>query len=823
MMLKERKPDEADSASANPNRYDDSEMSRSENSSAPSPKSKQNTVEPKHFPRTFTHDEVMNALNNEPGEYSEDGTIPPLFILCGKDKTYQQRSQGNKVFRTIILRSREAYNVAKSKFYKMQITKDIVKTLADEYNAFFIKPAKDDTSWKELTILEARDKTSHALRFAYTKNLLPTPDTTTELPWEPSLPTAKAVEATATVDKSFKKKKSYNRMPNLTIIGDSVSGCTEKTRKPRKRKGDTNVAHTAAGVSCRANKKVRHDCKESGAPGSLDYAVELQRFPVRSFASSQGHAQPIDLIAGTVASVSEQSNRSVANNCSAATSHIIQLPRSNINQSMRQMQKSSTHASPRDKYKNSFADQQTALQQTNVSQLSAQQEVVLHKENSFIGSRPTGGVLPGSAACSFTVDQKQDYPDSEVEQNSFPDLGLQETWWQAMFKKLVRYKVINGNTDVLPMDNDKQLWNWVNHQRLKMSMLQSGMPCTEVDQRHISQLNSIGFQWASSSDLRRESIKTYPDENWDKLFRRLQLYVEIHGNANVPPDFVDRELMLWVSIQRVNISKIRMGLACEAMSHAKINKLDSVGINWVQPCSDPETSPVESPLLAEHNDRMPQTSALQVLAGSAAERSSVLPQESLKGESQLCGMNSDPHYPVITHHDESGIAGQQVQAMDRQEAARSSDQERNKHLLMLLEKRRAQAKQYSALQNHQQQINAEFENQLFRERLLVGPPIIPGNRVMENRDDNQASFHAVRAGNQVLFCSMPPQYHPVMQHQQQHPARVRYVVLDPAQMAQLQASHGLQNPVIMDSSRTMGEASSSPEARPSLFPASEPL
>ena len=92
-------------------------------------------------------------------------------ILCGKDKTFS-RHKGNIVFREKIMSMASEYKLAITKPARMKLTKAIVESLKAEYNARFLRsiPVSDDVFvWEEISDQQARDKTSHALRFALGK------------------------------------------------------------------------------------------------------------------------------------------------------------------------------------------------------------------------------------------------------------------------------------------------------------------------------------------------------------------------------------------------------------------------------------------------------------------------------------------------------------------------------------------------------------------------------------------------------------------------------------------------------------------------------
>lgn len=91
-------------------------------------------------------------------------------ILCGKDKTFNNHT-GNQVFRAVIMMWVDTYKAATSKQEKMRITRNIVTYMHKQYNSRFLKRVgveRDQCSWEQIGEDAARDKISHALRFAAT-------------------------------------------------------------------------------------------------------------------------------------------------------------------------------------------------------------------------------------------------------------------------------------------------------------------------------------------------------------------------------------------------------------------------------------------------------------------------------------------------------------------------------------------------------------------------------------------------------------------------------------------------------------------------------
>ena len=90
----------------------------------------------------------------EPAEYD---------ILCGKDKTYSKHP-GNLAYIDLIASYSGRYQQATTKQEKMRITKEIVSHMKNKYGSRFIKVKGQ--GWQEISDQMARDKVSHALRFA---------------------------------------------------------------------------------------------------------------------------------------------------------------------------------------------------------------------------------------------------------------------------------------------------------------------------------------------------------------------------------------------------------------------------------------------------------------------------------------------------------------------------------------------------------------------------------------------------------------------------------------------------------------------------------
>ena len=93
-------------------------------------------------------------------------------------------------------------------------------------------------------------------------------------------------------------------------------------------------------------------------------------------------------------------------------------------------------------------------------------------------------------------------------------------------------------------EEDPTLAEWVRQQRVLMRAhrKQALPPHSIFCQRHINQLNAIGFEWEGSE--------------WETMFYQLVEYKDKHGHCNVPIEYENLELVVWVKTQRENKSQL---------------------------------------------------------------------------------------------------------------------------------------------------------------------------------------------------------------------------------------------------------------------------
>mmetsp|Transcript_7585 Transcript_7585/g.11050 ORF Transcript_7585/g.11050 Transcript_7585/m.11050 type:complete len:402 (+) Transcript_7585:2-1207(+) len=74
-------------------------------------------------------------------------------------------------------------------------------------------------------------------------------------------------------------------------------------------------------------------------------------------------------------------------------------------------------------------------------------------------------------------------------------------------------------------------------------------------------------------------------QSWDAYFAELESFKEANGSCNVPPDFENKHLLAWISLQRRERKKQQDGLR-SSLTEDRMWKLDGLGFDWVISASD---------------------------------------------------------------------------------------------------------------------------------------------------------------------------------------------------------------------------------------------
>lgn len=115
---------------------------------------------------TILHN-LFPSRNNSSSSIVIDGPTDN-DVLCGRDRNFCKHP-GNLLYRVHVERQASAYALATTKQGKMKITKSIVHAMQSQYGSRFLRRTEAN-QWEVLTNVQARDKTSHALRFINNSN-----------------------------------------------------------------------------------------------------------------------------------------------------------------------------------------------------------------------------------------------------------------------------------------------------------------------------------------------------------------------------------------------------------------------------------------------------------------------------------------------------------------------------------------------------------------------------------------------------------------------------------------------------------------------------
>lgn len=193
-----------------------------------------------------------------------------MDVLCSKDKSVAKHP-GNVVFRERIEQGTKTYSVATNKQEKMKITRDIVSFMQVKHGSRFLK--KEGNVWVEINNQTARDKVSHALRFA-AKQLMAgiAPSTTKKSPKTTSRSSRKRSVCSLSSSSSHSSNSSQSSVSeeegdlvNMTMLP------TTTTPYPTKNiDGDLDVEVPVSSIYMR-QQNILDDLQRRSNEGHLDY------------------------------------------------------------------------------------------------------------------------------------------------------------------------------------------------------------------------------------------------------------------------------------------------------------------------------------------------------------------------------------------------------------------------------------------------------------------------------------------------------------------------------------------------------------------------
>jgi hypothetical protein len=178
----------------------------------------------------------------------------------------------------------------------------------------------------------------------------------------------------------------------------------------------------------------------------------------------------------------------------------------------------------------------------------------------------------GSTATSFNTDMvvssmdynKGDDADDAGSRFRYYQVGQ----WSERFQELVIFRQHHGHC-LVPYDfpENQPLAQWVKRQRYQHKLKQMGRHCTLTDEREAALADEIGFIWDSHKAV------------WEEHFRSLYDFYEQQGHSNVPSNFPDKRLSIWVKCQRRQYKLYTKG-GRSTMTAERIHQLEQLGLNW---------------------------------------------------------------------------------------------------------------------------------------------------------------------------------------------------------------------------------------------------
>ena len=139
--------------------------------------------------------------------------------------------------------------------------------------------------------------------------------------------------------------------------------------------------------------------------------------------------------------------------------------------------------------------------------------------------------------------------------------------WTEKYQELLEFRMIHGHC-LVPncFPANPSLAEWVKRQRYQYKLIGEGKHSTMSFHR-INALENLGFVWNS-----HEAV-------WEERRKELEEYKRVHSDCNVPSNYVNRQLAIWVKRQRRQMKFLRNGKS-STMTEYRIQRLEELGFAW---------------------------------------------------------------------------------------------------------------------------------------------------------------------------------------------------------------------------------------------------
>jgi Helicase associated domain len=145
--------------------------------------------------------------------------------------------------------------------------------------------------------------------------------------------------------------------------------------------------------------------------------------------------------------------------------------------------------------------------------------------------------------------------------------AYQSQQWTDRFCDLQAFRMLKGHC-LVPHKSPENpaLSQWVKRQRYQYKLKQEGKHSTLTDEREV-QLEALGFIWDSHK------------AGWEEKYKDLCLFREKHGHSNVPANYHDKSMAIWIKCQRRQHKLFAQGKR-SAMNPERVQKLDLLDFAW---------------------------------------------------------------------------------------------------------------------------------------------------------------------------------------------------------------------------------------------------
>lgn len=154
--------------------------------------------------------------------------------------------------------------------------------------------------------------------------------------------------------------------------------------------------------------------------------------------------------------------------------------------------------------------------------------------------------------------------------------------WEENYVTLVDYQREHGHLN-LPQNHD--IFHWFRYQR-KLFKKQDKV----FMENHFHKLNELGFIWVheKEKETKPTGIRKRVKRDFDDFYPKLKAFRDVHGHANVPYQYEDRELGKWVAdVRRVGRKELKKERANEY--DTQLESVSASSNKYIQDNSDSES------------------------------------------------------------------------------------------------------------------------------------------------------------------------------------------------------------------------------------------